>query len=287
VAEDIINNPASIVMLLSESLPSQASTFLSYVMLRTFFSIPIDLLRVLPLILGSVNLKYSAVTEFERNQVTSPDTINYGTEYAMHLLIWIIGLTYAPISPYLVPFIAIFFIFGTLVARYQLLYLFAPRYESGGALFPLVFNRIMVGCIVSHLTLIGVFSLKQGYIQSTLMVVIVFAAIIFWKFVNDNLAPSADRLTREETAEMDKLLQDTEFGGEETESVYVKITEDIDIRAQKLDVQSQVITHSSDPVNIEFEQVNAQVVEEDDNKDIKKDVENDDAANKEGAPPAN
>jgi len=98
VAEDIINNPASIVMLLSESLPSQASTFLSYVMLRTFFSIPIDLLRVLPLILGSVNLKYSAVTEFERNQVTSPDTINYGTEYAMHLLIWIIGLTYAPVS---------------------------------------------------------------------------------------------------------------------------------------------------------------------------------------------
>mmetsp|Transcript_7665 Transcript_7665/g.8801 ORF Transcript_7665/g.8801 Transcript_7665/m.8801 type:complete len:159 (+) Transcript_7665:386-862(+) len=134
--------------------------------------------------------------------------------------------------------------------------------KAAAFFFPMTFNRIIVGCLVGHLTLVGVFSLKEGYIQSTLMLVAFFSTLAFWRFVNGKLAPAADRLTREETNELDQRLLEPQIIMESKGSIFVCPAlkpEEIDVRAQYVEVQSQVINNSKDPINVEFEEVTARI----------------------------
>lgn len=78
----------------------------------------------------------------------------------MQLFVFLLGLVYAPISPLILPFTVVFFFFGSIIFRFLLCFVHSQEYESGGRLFPKVFSRIMVGVIVSHLTLIGLFGLR-------------------------------------------------------------------------------------------------------------------------------
>ncbi|CAN0082613.1 unnamed protein product, partial [Hapterophycus canaliculatus] len=52
--------------------------------------------------------------------------------YPTLLLVLVVCFVYAVISPFIVPAGAIFFAFAYLVYKYQALYVYVPKYESGG-----------------------------------------------------------------------------------------------------------------------------------------------------------
>ena len=62
---------------------------------------------------------------------------------------------------------------GYIVSKYQVLYVNIASFESGGSFWPLVFGRMVVGILVGQLTMVGVFLLKGGYYQSTVLLPLV------------------------------------------------------------------------------------------------------------------
>ena len=80
------------------------------------------------------------------------------------MLIFTVGMTYCVVAPVITPFLLFYFGFGYLTLRYMLYYVYRPSPDSGGLLWPLMFNRLMVGMLVSQLTVAGVLSVKEATI---------------------------------------------------------------------------------------------------------------------------
>jgi len=78
-------------------------------------------------------------------------------QYPTQLLVIVICFTYTCISPVILPVGAIYFGFAFIVYKKQIMYLYTPRFESGGASFPLAMHRTLVGMICGQITLIGYF----------------------------------------------------------------------------------------------------------------------------------
>lgn len=203
------DDPGSIIETLAVSIPEQATTFLIFVMLQALATFPISLLRLGPLILGTLKARFLVKTPAELVLARTPRPFEYGAAYPMHLLVFMIGVVYAPIAPFLLVFVVAFFLIGTVVFRYLFCFVFKPTYESGGSLFPKVFTRIIVAMLLGHLTMIGQLALKIAPTQSALLVPLPIVTFIFYVLVMKTMGSSAQRLSREEIVELDAADTDT------------------------------------------------------------------------------
>ena len=71
------------------------------------------------------------------------------------MLLQMIVITYASISPLLMPFGALFFGFAYLMYKYQLLYVYVNDYQSHGYMWYMVFNFSLIGLLFATATLLG------------------------------------------------------------------------------------------------------------------------------------
>jgi hypothetical protein len=84
---------------------------------------------------------------------------------------FVMVLAYAVVSPLILPFGLIYFIFLWAVWRYQMLYVYQRQYESGGQFWPLVAHKV-VGCLLLCVLFTAVVLIfKQGYAQAGIMLV--------------------------------------------------------------------------------------------------------------------
>ena len=81
--------------------------------------------------------------------------LQYGWEFPAQLLVIMIVFTYAVICPVIVPFGMLYFGFSLIVYKKQILYVYQPVYESGGAMFPGALQKTLFGLTCGQLTFIG------------------------------------------------------------------------------------------------------------------------------------
>ena len=62
-------------------------------------------------------------------------------QFANHLFILIVGLSYSALAPIITPFVVLYFGFGYIVWMHQTLSIYMPLYNCGGMMWPRVFNR--------------------------------------------------------------------------------------------------------------------------------------------------
>ena len=72
-----------------------------------------------------------------------PHSIRYGKEIGAALLIFVVALSYAPLSPPVPAVAACYFLVSWLWWRFSALYVFERAYESGGRLFPHVVRAVL------------------------------------------------------------------------------------------------------------------------------------------------
>jgi len=178
----IISSPTSVVDLLGQSLPKVSNFFINYIMIQSFTGFSLQLLQLPRLILGSIFAKRS-VNERERLEAEASPTIDYGTDFPMALLVFMISLAYATISPLILAFAAIYFGYGALSNLYMVLYVCVPDYESGGLFWPMVFSRCVVAIIIAQLTIIGLFGIKLAPTQASLSAVLPFMSLLFYNYI--------------------------------------------------------------------------------------------------------
>lgn len=155
----VAKSPSTVIDILAVNLPDRSIFFAILVITRTLIGLPIELLRLGPL-LTLVRMKICC---FDKEKITqrelSEKTFNepiflFGWYYPQLLMVLIIAVTYASIAPLLMPICLLFFIFSYVVYKYQLLYIYTGRQSlrkgGDGSLWYIyyVVLRILKTCLI-------------------------------------------------------------------------------------------------------------------------------------------
>jgi hypothetical protein len=150
---------SQILTILGEALPAQSAFFINYILTYTLFTFPMNLMRVGPFIISRLkSIKFRSKEECKKAAQTT--SFKYELLCGIQLLVFVIGFTYAPIAPFILPWAILFYAVTWLLCKYLLIYVYNPAYDSGGLFWPVLFNRLVFGMVLGQATLIGVFVFK-------------------------------------------------------------------------------------------------------------------------------
>jgi hypothetical protein len=177
---EILDHPTSLLSLLGESLPSMVGYFVALLVTKILAGLPMVFLRVGALsrmILYRSISSSDKLTQRELDQIYRAENVQYGWEFPTQLLVIVIVFTYAVICPIILPFGLLYFLGALLVYKKQVLYVYQPVYESGGAMFPSAIQRALFGLVCGQLTLIGYFLTRGFYYQPLFLLPLPLATI--------------------------------------------------------------------------------------------------------------
>ena len=93
----------------------------------------------------------------------APDPARYGWIQPNVVVVASILFTFAVIAPLLTPFAVLYFAGAYVVYKHQLLFVFAPPAQLGGAFFPLLLQSLLNALTASQVVLFGFFLSAQAW----------------------------------------------------------------------------------------------------------------------------
>lgn len=153
------------LLILGENLSKVVGYFASLVLTKTLGGLPIIELRLAELFRRTILRILSSekkLTQRELDAIYRPQHFFYGWEYPTQLFVIAICFTYAVISPIILPFGTVYFFFALLLYKKQILFVYTPKYESGGEHYPIAMDRTLVGLICGQFTFVGFVFLREG-----------------------------------------------------------------------------------------------------------------------------
>mgnify|MGYP000644208782 CR=1 FL=1 len=111
----------------------QALFFINYILLGCLASFPSELSRFSGFIVTYLKLKYLAKTDNEIGNVVDPDSIDFPDQYAQHLLIFVITISYSAIAPIILLFGSFYFLFAYVTWKHQVMC--ELRFDPGFAMY--------------------------------------------------------------------------------------------------------------------------------------------------------
>jgi len=97
----------------------KATFFITYIMVDGWAGIAAEILRLSPLITFHLKNTFLVKTEQDRENAMDPGSLEFSTSEPRIQLYFVLGQVYAPVTPFLLPFIVIFFGFAYLIFRHQ------------------------------------------------------------------------------------------------------------------------------------------------------------------------
>lgn len=205
---DILDHPGSLFKLLGGSLPMMVGYFVAILVTKTLAGLPMLFLRVgalsrmLFLRLVSSEAK---LTQRELDAVYRQENVQYGWEFPTQLLVVVIVYTYAIICPVILPFGLIYFMGALMVYKKQILYVYSPVYESGGAMFPFAVQRTLLGLVCAQVTFIGYTITQECVYQPIFLFPLPLITIYGMNYLHKTYAAPSERLSLERARECDRM----------------------------------------------------------------------------------
>lgn len=168
-----------VIDLLAVSVPKFGYFFSIFILMQAFVTLPLALVDPGTLVSSWLAHRF-AKTERGVKAANTPGSISYGMEYSNHLLVFVLAVSYAMIQPVILVFATMYFAIGYIVAKYKVLFVAVPKYESGGQFFPNLFAHMCAGLFLAQLTLIGVLGLKQVPIEAGCLIPLPFFTVAFF-----------------------------------------------------------------------------------------------------------
>lgn len=210
----LVNNPMSIINVLSENLPKASTFFITYVMLQSLSSTSQGLAMFVPFLLSYVFPMLSSTPRDIYTQKSTCPNINLGTLVPTHTVIFVLGLEYSVVAPLILPFVCLFFFLSYFVYLYQFLYVYEMTYESGGLAFPRAIRHVYIGMFTWQLTMIGLFAVRGNAIGQLVLMIITLVVSCFalalydkaFKALFKYLPVQEDETARDEKVAMDDKI---------------------------------------------------------------------------------
>jgi hypothetical protein len=175
----VYHNLGELTLLLAISLSRVAPFFVNFLILKGIGMFPIQLLLIGDVFKQSFH-GFLSKTPRDYAETRAPPEQNIGVVYANATLAFVIVLIYSCMKPLILLFGLLYFTFGYVVYKYQVLYIFFRPNESNGRIWPMVYNRIMVGLLIFQATMIGVLLLKKSYLFGALLAPLPIGTVWFW-----------------------------------------------------------------------------------------------------------
>ncbi|KAI8587055.1 hypothetical protein BDZ88DRAFT_490780 [Geranomyces variabilis] len=177
-AQEILDHPQRVLNILATSIPLVSTFFVTYVMLLALGGPSGELLQLGSLIIKPLALRFLAKTPRQIREWSKPNVFYPGTVFAQHSFVATLGLTYCTIAPVAIIFVAAYFGLYYVAYGYQMQYVYTHLTQTGGLYLHIAARQLFLGIYLHQLVLIGLFSLKQAFLQAVVMAcALVFTAI--------------------------------------------------------------------------------------------------------------
>ncbi|KAK5111447.1 hypothetical protein LTR62_004899 [Meristemomyces frigidus] len=189
--------PGQVVKSLSESLPKAADYFFQYLLLQGLSNSASALLQLWTLFAWFILAALMDSTPRQKwSRQTSLSNIQWGSFFPPFTNFAVIGIIYSVIAPFILIFMIIIFGLFWVVYRYNVLYVYQFRNDTGGLLFPTAVNQLFVGIYFMEIALAGYFFIAQGPTgkvvaipQGAVMVVACIFTILYQWQLNKTFSP--------------------------------------------------------------------------------------------------
>lgn len=214
---NIAEHPNQVLNTLATNLPKASNYFFNYLMVQALSNSASALLQVGSLVvwfLLAPLLDSTARAKWGRQ--TTLSNVQWGTFFPPFTNFAVIGIIYSIIAPLILVFMIIIFALFWIVYRYNVLYVYQFRNDTGGLLFPVAVNQLFVGLYVMQLCLVGFFFISEDanhdvvcFPQAIIMLICLLFTILFQWLMNSAFNPLFQYLPI--TLEDEAVIRDEEF----------------------------------------------------------------------------
>ena len=210
-------HPNQVLSTLANNLPKASNYFFNYLMVQALSNSASAILQVGALavwFLLAPILDSTARAKWTRQ--TTLANVQWGTFFPPFTNFAVIGIIYSIIAPLILVFMIIIFALFWIVYRYNVLYVYQFRNDTGGLLFPTAVNQLFVGLYVMELCLVGLFFIATDvagnvvcFPQAIIMIVALLFTVLFQWLLNSAFKPLFQYLPI--TLEDEAVMRDEEF----------------------------------------------------------------------------
>ncbi|KAK3071868.1 hypothetical protein LTR53_007859 [Teratosphaeriaceae sp. CCFEE 6253] len=213
----LASQPGEVVKSLAQSLPRASTYFYQYLLVQALSNSAGALLQIGTLLVWFVLAPVLDTTPRQKwRRQTTLNEIQWGSFFPPFTNFAVIGIVYSVIAPFILFFMLIIFGLFWIVYRYNVLYIYQFRNDTGGLLFPTAVNQLFVGIYFMEVCLCGYFFISTGpageaacIAQGAVMIVVtVFTALYQWQ-LNGAFAPLFQFLPI--ALEDEAVIRDEEF----------------------------------------------------------------------------
>uniref|UniRef100_A0A7S4E0M5 CSC1/OSCA1-like 7TM region domain-containing protein n=1 Tax=Lotharella globosa TaxID=91324 RepID=A0A7S4E0M5_9EUKA len=165
----IIDHPLRVFELLGSEVPKVSFIMIQYMVLQGFTVQTYALVRLDGLLVAIFFKHAVAGVDYERRRAMKPWPFQYGVGMAFACLMWTICMCYMAVAPLILPFGLIYFSMDYMVAKYTLLYVSSPKFETYGKAWPKLMRFALNGLILAQVALMAIVGLKYGYWQQLML----------------------------------------------------------------------------------------------------------------------
>ncbi|KAI3994886.1 hypothetical protein MKX01_037437 [Papaver californicum] len=152
------------------SIPMKATFFITYIMVDGWAGTAGEILRLKPLIIYHLKNFFLVKTEKDREETMDAGSLGFNTGEPQIQLYFLVGLVYCVVTPFLLPYIIVFFALAYVVYRHQIINVYNQEYESAAAFWPDVHGRIITALVISQLLLMGLLTTKKAKQSTPLLI---------------------------------------------------------------------------------------------------------------------
>lgn len=219
----IIENPESAFEMLGNSLPRMSSFFITFVTIKTFLGLGIELVRTMALfqatarflLFPNATLRTKRRPIFAMRAIDDPGWFPFHKILAQDMLVVVISVVFAVVAPLVTLPCALFCLFSRITWTHHHLYVYESVFESGGQFWPKIFRRFVFGLIIAQMTITGQFILKEARHEAYATIALMFLTYFFLRSTRARYDPASSTLPLEVATVMDISLQQDEAIAEE------------------------------------------------------------------------
>jgi hypothetical protein len=210
------NNPGQVVETLGTALPQSSNYFFNYLTVQALSNSASALLQtgslfawfiLAPILDSTARAKWTRQTELNR--------VQWGSFFPPFTNFAVIGIIYSILSPLILVFMLLIFGLFWIVYRYNVLFVYQFKNDTGGLLFPVAINQLFVGVYFLEVCLIGIFftTIVDGNVvslpQGIIMIIVLIATVAYQVLMNSAFQPLFQYLPI--TLEDEAVIRDEEF----------------------------------------------------------------------------
>lgn len=189
--QEIINNLHELPKQINRTYINQASYWLTFFPLRGFLVV-FDLAQIINLVWLSIKTHMFGRTPRDIREWTQPPLFQYAIYYSNILFMAAVGMVFAPLAPLVVLAATIVFWMSSWVYKYQLMFVFVSKVESGGRLWNVVVNRLLFCVLLMQALMILTIGLQYQFssLQWLSSVPPILIIIAFKIYINRTYLPA-------------------------------------------------------------------------------------------------